>query len=588
MFGFLKPFRKILVTGPQRSGTRICAKMIAHDLNLTYIDENDIGWTAPSIQRKDEFVRILRKCTGFVVQAPAMAHACHVVPDHETAVVFMRRDIEDIIASQERIGWDHEEAELAKYGGTFGPIAEVKYDCWTRFQRDQIPHAFEMEYEALARHSLWIPKEKRGDFLAGQTALPPTIRMTYQDFDNEWPTMEERDWIRDESARVAERFGPDCTIVHIGVERGISLYASYAGAPEARLVGVDLDISQLAGDLQPELIQGNSQRCHEDFTGPIHFLFVDGDHTAHGVLADLHGWLPRVVDGGTVALHDYRNWRQRWCAGVKFGVDCYDWRHEYTELYAPESIRAFRKNAGFAGDGFGSVGIGVPLYRSCPEFWLSWTWLLLDGREDCDRVLNRLPWIRMAVRLPIAHNDIIRFFLDTDLDTLCIIEDDHYFPYDQLRKMRYKLENRAFDIVCASYIRRSQMDVPLAMGWNFAREDRYSLEALFDLGEALDSGTVKYEGAAFGFALIRRWVLEAMLGGKDPESYQWAETEGVCSPDVPFYWKASKELGAKVGVDRDNWIGHMGQFNYTRAYYADWWQKHQARMAQEALKHGKV
>ena len=43
MFEWLSEFERIFVTGPQRSGTRICAKMIAHDIGYEFIDETQIN-----------------------------------------------------------------------------------------------------------------------------------------------------------------------------------------------------------------------------------------------------------------------------------------------------------------------------------------------------------------------------------------------------------------------------------------------------------------------------------------------------------------------------------------------------------------
>ena len=38
--------------------------------------------------------------------------------------------------------------------------------------------------------------------------------------------------------------------------------------------------------------------------GPVEVLFVDGDHSTGGSQADADLWLPRLVDGGTVLMHD--------------------------------------------------------------------------------------------------------------------------------------------------------------------------------------------------------------------------------------------------------------------------------------------
>lgn len=43
MFEHLKAYKRIVVSGPQRSGTRIVAKAVAQDTNKSFIDEVDIA-----------------------------------------------------------------------------------------------------------------------------------------------------------------------------------------------------------------------------------------------------------------------------------------------------------------------------------------------------------------------------------------------------------------------------------------------------------------------------------------------------------------------------------------------------------------
>ena len=226
--------------------------------------------------------------------------------------------------------------------------------------------------------------------------------------------------------------------------------------------------------------------------------------------------------------------------------------------------------------GFGNVGFGVPKFKECPEFWLSWSWFLLSGVEEDDRFLNRSTAeakVPLMAWMPRMHNAIIRMFLESGCDTLLLIEDDHKFSANQLHKMRYKPENQKFDIVCASYVRRTRTNIPLLMGWNIKRDapEDEPWWVNFHLNEIAYEGTQEYDGAAFGFALIRRWVLEAMLGEEDVDTYEWAECIGGTSPDLPFYFKADA-LGARTGVDRDNWIGHVGWYNYTPDDF-QWWNQ---------------
>jgi predicted O-methyltransferase YrrM len=48
-------------------------------------------------------------------------------------------------------------------------------------------------------------------------------------------------------------------------------------------------------------------RGHE----PVDFVFIDGDHSEEGLLADWEAWSPLVEPGGIVALHDSRSSRRR-------------------------------------------------------------------------------------------------------------------------------------------------------------------------------------------------------------------------------------------------------------------------------------
>jgi predicted O-methyltransferase YrrM len=44
---------------------------------------------------------------------------------------------------------------------------------------------------------------------------------------------------------------------------------------------------------------------------PVDFVFIDGDHSEHGLLADWRAWSPLVEPGGIVALHDSRSTPER-------------------------------------------------------------------------------------------------------------------------------------------------------------------------------------------------------------------------------------------------------------------------------------
>ena len=161
MFEYLAPFSKIFVTGPQRSGTMLVSASIANDLDYYFYPEEQIRvWEWWRVER------LWGRTSNFVLQAPALCHRAHELTYLDTVVVLVRRNIDEIIASERRIGWDGEARELRRYGLKEGIISKVKYDYWERVQSPLIPieRRFEVEYESLAEHELWIAPEERPYF----------------------------------------------------------------------------------------------------------------------------------------------------------------------------------------------------------------------------------------------------------------------------------------------------------------------------------------------------------------------------------------------------------------------------------------
>lgn len=380
----------------------------------------------------------------------------------------------------------------------------------------------------------------------------------------------EREWIRTATAAVCEgKENP--VVIHIGVEYGGSLHCSRAGAPHAQIIGVDLDISKCVEPDGFTLLKGNSGDVARQWDGKIDFLFVDGDHTRHGVYIDIAEWAGRVGSPGVIAFHDYgpEEWvrdHAPWVKGVKEAVDDWCWSATaWQEITGVDSIKAFgRKPPLRRGQPFGTIGIGVPYYKASYHFWRWWTWLILAGLEPGDHFLNT-QFVPGEVPIPLAHNALVAEFLRSDRDTLCIVEDDHSGEQGILRAIRNKEENWNFDVVCASYVSRRE---PLtAVGCNLAgsvtRYGEYDCE--IRPMDVWRSGTQPVDVACLGLVLIRRWVLEALVDGTLEESF-WFDWNGRNSQDVVFYAKV-KELGAKVGVDRDNAIVHWGYQPFTMSEY---------------------
>jgi hypothetical protein len=164
MFEWLAKFDRIFVTGPQRSGTRICAQMIAYDTDHEYIDERDFCMDSLYM-----LCSLLENKHRLVIQCPVLCRYVHALDASDAAIVLMRRDVQDIIVSQTRIRWGWEWLELARYDCSDGTIAEVKYRFWEEYQKKRIKHAFEIDYESLKEHPLWVSNHLRLEFSPAQT-----------------------------------------------------------------------------------------------------------------------------------------------------------------------------------------------------------------------------------------------------------------------------------------------------------------------------------------------------------------------------------------------------------------------------------
>lgn len=165
-FAGLSEYSRIVVTGPQRSGTTIAAKMVAADTGHTYIDEDDFGIT--DVTRFDAVLAGHR----IVVQAPHMLRRVADHPPAGTLIVLMRRPVADIHASERRISWGDgsRRAELRALGASEGDPATLKYAYWDR-HAGNVPNLLELSYADLAGHPLYVPSEQRVAFGPRQTEV---------------------------------------------------------------------------------------------------------------------------------------------------------------------------------------------------------------------------------------------------------------------------------------------------------------------------------------------------------------------------------------------------------------------------------
>lgn len=279
--------------------------------------------------------------------------------------------------------------------------------------------------------------------------------------------------------------------------------------------------------------------------GPIHGLLV----TSAVDGGDALRWAARVRPGGFAAFR-----------GVRVQ---HDWsKTAWTPQPAPAPWSLWQRRPFLkAGEPFGTVGVGVPFFKSDYNFFRWWSWILRHGLEPGDELLND-ETVMAPLPIPVVHNRLMARFLESDRDTFLIIEDDHcgdpanLLDYEVVRRMREKVENHGFDIVTANYVNRRADPGVVGYGLS-ARPNRYGeYICRLDFNEVWKTGTQPVDGSVFGLALIRRWVLDKMLAFGNPKQAFWCEWRGANSQDVNFYGKARDMTGCQVGVDRDANIGH--------------------------------
>ena len=100
----LAKYRKIVVFGPQRSGTTICCRALSEKLDYESVYEEQYD-----TYDEQKFIEILSSPDNQVVQAPGMTHIAHTIGNHDDImIIMMKRSTDEIIASQERIRWNKE------------------------------------------------------------------------------------------------------------------------------------------------------------------------------------------------------------------------------------------------------------------------------------------------------------------------------------------------------------------------------------------------------------------------------------------------------------------------------------------------
>jgi len=161
---------------------------------------------------------------------------------------------------------------------------------------------------------------------------------------------------------LAQQVPPDTWVVEVGVWRGRSLAAlslarnnhrvagadHFKGSPEHAKIGI-VRAGRLMDDCRanldgvgahPLIRIADSVSVAQAWEGEIGLLFLDGGHDHDSVRADLDAWLPHLISGGVLAVHDYvlpSEHPEQGFPGVRRALDacCYGWQF----LCPTEAIR---------------------------------------------------------------------------------------------------------------------------------------------------------------------------------------------------------------------------------------------------------
>jgi predicted O-methyltransferase YrrM len=133
-------------------------------------------------------------------------------------------------------------------------------------------------------------------------------------------------WLTDEEGEALYELARSCTgkgvIVEIGSWKGKSTTCLGLGSRAGQNVpifAVDPHADYRFGEFKENIeragiadlvtaIPSLSQAAAPEFDQPIELLFVDGSHEYEDVKADFDQWVPKLVEGGTIAVHDTTLW----------------------------------------------------------------------------------------------------------------------------------------------------------------------------------------------------------------------------------------------------------------------------------------
>lgn len=202
---------------------------------------------------------------------------------------------------------------------------------------------------------------------------------------------------------------------------------------------------------------------------------------------------------------------------------------------------------------WGTIAVGTRIGegRCDPLFFRSWTKLVIGGLRVGDGALDP------AVELPhhMAANVLVRQFLRSSADTLCMIDSDMVFDSDTLSKLRDDPTGEGYDMLSALCVVRRKPFAPVLL----RVQERPDGQKEYRCHEHLiDGGIVDVDAIGLPFAMIRRTVFDR-LSGYAPWWFDWGE-RGL-GEDTNFSQRAIA-AGCRLGVHTGVGIEHRGTIGF--------------------------
>ena len=179
-FKLLETFDRIAVVGPQRSGTKIVANIICAELGYEFVLHYKMP---PNKGGRNKFLNN----NNIVLHSPSFFLQTRHLIDTNSAVIFVWRNLEDIQKSIEKYD---ARRRIKDYDGLYGipgkGQAEYKQTKWINMcsKLEKTDFIFNVKYEDLEGHSLWIGEEHRKAFsdinqvdMEGNTYTPEGISL---------------------------------------------------------------------------------------------------------------------------------------------------------------------------------------------------------------------------------------------------------------------------------------------------------------------------------------------------------------------------------------------------------------------------